>query len=233
MRFSKYIFEGGIIAGATCLGRVYGGRPKGYFSNVYRIGEQDWLDIDFAIKEGVDFIAVSFVKNADVINNLKSYVDARADKVIEIIAKVESYDSVPNQAEIVEASDAVMVARGDLGECPFLPEVAYYPHLPPIVPPCQLKIPLRTAIRGLHPFSSHCIRLGHLNSPPTSSHRLPWQVYVKAPFCSSYPCQSHFLSCLSVRRLSAAAFVYTYAAQHQAERSNPRACCMATPVPIQ
>eukprot|EP00884_Botryococcus_braunii_P014952 jgi/Botrbrau1/23458/Bobra.106_1s0014.1 len=79
------------------------------------LSSKDWLDIDFAIKEGVDFIAVSFVKNADVINNLKSYVDARADKVIEIIAKVESYDSVPNQAEIVEASDAVMVARGDLG----------------------------------------------------------------------------------------------------------------------
>ena len=42
---------------------------------------QDWLDIDFAIREGVDFIAVSFVKSADVIKNLKSYLNARADKV--------------------------------------------------------------------------------------------------------------------------------------------------------
>lgn len=96
---------------------------------------QDWLDIDFAIKEGVDFIAVSFVKNADVINNLKSYVDARADKVIEIIAKVESYDSVPNLTEIVEASDAVMVARGDLGvllPCCTLPSLsASFLLLPP------------------------------------------------------------------------------------------------------
>jgi hypothetical protein len=41
---------------------------------------QDWLDIDFAIREGVDFIAVSFVKSADVIKNLKSYLNARADK---------------------------------------------------------------------------------------------------------------------------------------------------------
>ena len=77
---------------------------------------QDWLDIDFAIREGVDFIAVSFVKNADVINNLKSYLSSRADKIIEIIAKVESHDSVPNLEEIVAASDAVMVARGDLGK---------------------------------------------------------------------------------------------------------------------
>jgi hypothetical protein len=41
---------------------------------------QDWLDIDFAIKEDIDFIAVSFVKSADVIKNLKSYLNARATK---------------------------------------------------------------------------------------------------------------------------------------------------------
>ncbi|CAK0751017.1 hypothetical protein CVIRNUC_002035 [Coccomyxa viridis] len=79
------------------------------------LSSKDWLDIDFAIKQGVDFIAVSFVKSAEVINNLKSYLSSRADKVIEIIAKVESHDSVPNLEEIVAASDAVMVARGDLG----------------------------------------------------------------------------------------------------------------------
>ena len=76
---------------------------------------QDWIDIDFAISEGVDFIAVSFVKGPDVINNLKSYLASRAGGSIEVIAKVESYDSVPNIPEIVAASDAVMVARGDLG----------------------------------------------------------------------------------------------------------------------
>jgi pyruvate kinase len=79
------------------------------------LSAKDWLDIDFAIAEKVDFIAVSFVKNADVINNLKSYLASRADGEIEVIAKVESFDSVPNLAEIVTASDAVMVARGDLG----------------------------------------------------------------------------------------------------------------------
>ena len=76
---------------------------------------QDWLDIDFAISEDVDFIAVSFVKSADVIHNLRSYVSARADRKIELIAKLESYDSVPNVQDIVEAADCVMVARGDLG----------------------------------------------------------------------------------------------------------------------
>lgn len=76
---------------------------------------QDWLDIDFAIQMNVDFIAVSFVKTADVIHNLKSYLRSRSDKVIEIVAKIESHDSVPNAQDIIEASDAIMIARGDLG----------------------------------------------------------------------------------------------------------------------
>ena len=41
---------------------------------------QDWIDIDFGIRESVDFIAVSFVKAADVIMHLKSYVSARSPK---------------------------------------------------------------------------------------------------------------------------------------------------------
>jgi hypothetical protein len=43
-----------------------------------RYGLQDWVDIDFGISEGVDFIAVSFVKSPEVIKHLKSYVKARA-----------------------------------------------------------------------------------------------------------------------------------------------------------
>ncbi len=81
---------------------------------------QDWKDIDFALSEDVDFIAVSFVKTADVMVNLKSYVANRSDNPVEVIAKIESFDSVPNVQEIVEASDGVMVARGDLGAPPRL-----------------------------------------------------------------------------------------------------------------
>ncbi|KAL6526590.1 hypothetical protein OROGR_015680 [Orobanche gracilis] len=76
----------------------------------------DWLDIDFGIAEGVDFIAISFVKSADVIKHLKSYIKARArDSDISIIAKIESIDSLTNLKEIIQASDGAMVARGDLG----------------------------------------------------------------------------------------------------------------------
>uniref|UniRef100_A0A1J3H3T4 Pyruvate kinase n=2 Tax=Noccaea caerulescens TaxID=107243 RepID=A0A1J3H3T4_NOCCA len=80
------------------------------------ISSKDWLDIDFGIAEGVDFIAVSFVKSAEVINHLKSYLAARScGGDIGVIAKIESIDSLTNLEEIIRASDGAMVARGDLG----------------------------------------------------------------------------------------------------------------------
>ncbi|CAI0559353.1 unnamed protein product [Linum tenue] len=80
------------------------------------ISSKDWLDIDFGIAESVDFIAVSFVKSAEVINHLKSYIAARSrDNDISVIAKIESIDSLKNLEEIIQASDGAMVARGDLG----------------------------------------------------------------------------------------------------------------------
>ncbi|KAK0608878.1 hypothetical protein LWI29_037448 [Acer saccharum] len=80
------------------------------------ISAKDWLDIDFGIAEGVDFIAISFVKSAEVINHLKSYIAARSrDSDIAVIAKIESIDSLKNLEEIIQASDGAMVARGDLG----------------------------------------------------------------------------------------------------------------------
>ncbi|KAG0467027.1 hypothetical protein HPP92_018607 [Vanilla planifolia] len=80
------------------------------------ISSKDWLDIDFGIAEGVDFIAVSFVKSAEVINHLKSYLAAHCrDREISVIAKIESFDCLKNLEEIILASDGAMVARGDLG----------------------------------------------------------------------------------------------------------------------
>lgn len=80
------------------------------------ISSKDWLDIDFGIAQGVDFIAVSFVKSAEVIHHLKSYIKARSrDGDIAVLAKIESIDSLKNLEEIIRASDGAMVARGDLG----------------------------------------------------------------------------------------------------------------------
>jgi pyruvate kinase len=80
------------------------------------LSAKDWMDVDLAIEQQVDFIGVSFVKTADVLYNLRSYVASRSDRVIELVAKIESFDSVgKNLPAIIDAADAVMVARGDLG----------------------------------------------------------------------------------------------------------------------
>jgi len=102
------------------------------------ISAKDWTDIDLAIEQKIDFIAVSFVKGADVLHNLRSYVASRSSRTIEIVSKIESFDSVPNLPAIVEASDAVMVARGDLGAQVPLEDV----------PSLQQEIVLRCRQRG-------------------------------------------------------------------------------------
>lgn len=80
------------------------------------ISSKDWIDIDFGIAESVDFIAISFVKTADVIKHLKSYIAARCpQRSIGVLAKIESCESLKNLKDIILVSDGAMVARGDLG----------------------------------------------------------------------------------------------------------------------
>lgn len=78
------------------------------------ITEKDAQDIVFGIRQGVDFIAASFVrKAADVLEIRKILEDHNAH--IDIIAKIENQEGVENVEEILSVSDGLMVARGDLG----------------------------------------------------------------------------------------------------------------------
>ncbi|XP_062205715.1 pyruvate kinase isozyme G, chloroplastic-like [Phragmites australis] len=87
---------------------------RGKSATLPSITEKDWEDIKFGVENGVDFYAVSFVKDAKVIHELKDYLkSANAD--IRVIPKIESADSIPNLQSIIAASDGAMVARGDLG----------------------------------------------------------------------------------------------------------------------
>ncbi|XP_052169649.1 pyruvate kinase isozyme G, chloroplastic-like [Oryza glaberrima] len=87
---------------------------RGKSATLPSITEKDWEDIKFGVENGVDFYAVSFVKDAKVIHELKDYLkSANAD--IHVIPKIESADSIPNLQSIIAASDGAMVARGDLG----------------------------------------------------------------------------------------------------------------------
>jgi pyruvate kinase len=78
------------------------------------ISERDREDIRFAAEEGVDYLAVSFARDAADIEQARSLVRAAGGDA-RIVAKVERHEAVDNLAGIIEASDVVMVARGDLG----------------------------------------------------------------------------------------------------------------------
>ncbi|XP_058183071.1 plastidial pyruvate kinase 2-like [Rhododendron vialii] len=87
---------------------------RGKSATLPSITEKDWDDIKFGVDNKVDFYAVSFVKDAAVIHELKNYLQScGAD--IHVIPKIESADSIPNLHSIIMASDGAMVARGDLG----------------------------------------------------------------------------------------------------------------------
>ncbi|CAO2204250.1 unnamed protein product [Urochloa humidicola] len=87
---------------------------RGKSATLPSITDKDWDDIKFGVDNQVDYYAVSFVKDAQVVHELKDYLrSCNAD--IHVIVKIESADSIPNLHSIITASDGAMVARGDLG----------------------------------------------------------------------------------------------------------------------
>ena len=79
------------------------------------ISEKDREDILFGIEQDVDFIAASFVQKKEDILQLKKLLEKNGGEDIKIIAKIENAQGVTNIDDIIEASDGVMVARGDMG----------------------------------------------------------------------------------------------------------------------
>lgn len=82
--------------------------------NLPAITKKDRADILFGMEEMVDFIALSFVREAEDVRELKALLGDKAGK-IKIIAKIEDQSGVANLDEILEEVDGIMVARGDLG----------------------------------------------------------------------------------------------------------------------
>lgn len=79
------------------------------------ITEQDERDLRFGIEMGVDYIAASFVRSAEDVRAIRTFLDKNGGTNIDIMSKIENAQAVENINEIIEASDAIMVARGDLG----------------------------------------------------------------------------------------------------------------------
>lgn len=79
------------------------------------ITEKDREDIRFAVEESMDFIAMSFVRSKEHVEELRNYLKELGGEQIKIISKIENQEGIDNLTGIIEASDGIMVARGDLG----------------------------------------------------------------------------------------------------------------------
>ncbi len=83
--------------------------------NMKYISPKDLDDINFACERDLDFIAASFVRRPQDIQDIRDILAKNNNKHIKIISKIENQEGVENMEKIIELSDGVMVARGDLG----------------------------------------------------------------------------------------------------------------------
>lgn len=83
--------------------------------NLPGITERDREDILFGIEQGIDFVAASFVRNADAVKEIKALLRENGGEHIDVIAKIENGEGIANIDKIINAADGIMVARGDMG----------------------------------------------------------------------------------------------------------------------
>lgn len=77
--------------------------------------EKDIADLKFGVKEDIDFVAASFVRTKEDVLNIRSVLESENMYNIQIISKIENKEGLENIDDIIEVSDGIMVARGDLG----------------------------------------------------------------------------------------------------------------------
>ncbi|CAA7621198.1 Pyruvate kinase [Magnetospirillum sp. LM-5] len=81
--------------------------------------DKDKLDLDFAVDMGADWIALSFVQRPSDVLEARKLINRKVGNRVRLLSKLEKPSAIEHLAEIIDLSDAVMVARGDLGvECP-------------------------------------------------------------------------------------------------------------------
>lgn len=106
-RVKTLVIEGGVISDHKGI------NLPGTAVNVPALSEKDVEDLRFALRMGCDMIALSFVRDADDINDVHKIMDEEGRRV-PVIAKVEKPQAVANMEAVVAAFDSIMVARGDL-----------------------------------------------------------------------------------------------------------------------
>jgi pyruvate kinase len=97
------------------LGNRKGINVPGVKLNLDFISRKDYSDIKWGCDNNVDFIAASFVRRASDVQEIRNIMKYSGNKDIQIISKIENKEGVENIDEIIEISDGIMIARGDLG----------------------------------------------------------------------------------------------------------------------
>ena len=108
-----------IIAGAT-LKNSKGVNVPGVSIDMPYMSERDKSDLLFGIKNDVDYFAISFVRSAQDVKDVRRFMHSNGCYDVDIISKIEDSEGVKNIKDIINVSDGIMVARGDMGvEIPF------------------------------------------------------------------------------------------------------------------
>ena len=84
------------------------------------LADRDNADIRFGLEQGINFIAISFVRTAKDVNEVRAICEETGNGHVKLFAKIENQQGIDNLDEIIEAADGIMIARGDMGiEVPF------------------------------------------------------------------------------------------------------------------
>ena len=108
------------------LGGTKGVNLPGVSVGLPALAEKDIADLKFGCEQGVDYIAASFIRKASDVAEVRKVLDENGGHNIKIMSKIENQECIDNFDEILELSDGIMVARGDLGvevpaeEVPFM-----------------------------------------------------------------------------------------------------------------
>jgi len=104
-----------LVENGGSLGQRKGVNVPNVRVNLPGITDKDREDILFGIQEGIDFIAASFVRDAEAIKEIKAILKENHAEQIGVIAKIENAEGIQNIDKIIHAADGIMVARGDMG----------------------------------------------------------------------------------------------------------------------